>query len=128
LPWFQEIEAARVALQAPAPERIGFFEGIEGREADELLMSFAAGPRIDDAQRGRIVDEAEFRAYVDTQREWLTAQRGFETTSVTQVQDRGVEEITVRLADGGELAVAVVSDLAPDGRLAAIRVYRGWAG
>jgi hypothetical protein len=128
LPWFQEIEAARVALQAPAPERIGFFEGIEGREADELLMSFAAGPRIDDPQRGRVAGEADFRAYVDTQREWLTAQQGFETTSVTAVQDRGVEEITVRLADGGELSVAVVSDLAPDGRLAAIRVYRGWAG
>ena len=131
LPWFQEIELVRRAHRRAVDQadkrarRIGFIEGLHDRDADELAVSFAGEPRVDDPEYGRIEGRDAFQEYVASKRDWLGAQNGSETTSVTTTSERTVEETLVRLAEGGERRYAIVSDLDADGLLVAIRVYQG---
>jgi SnoaL-like domain len=101
-----------------------FFDGISRRSADELLLSFAATPLIEDPRHGRVEGEAAFRAYVGATREWLAQQRGVDPVALTKSALRTVEEVSVKLAGAHpELPVAIATDLAADRRIAAIRVY-----
>lgn len=123
MPWFQEIELAR-AQDGGSASRIDFFEGIEQREADELLASFANEPRIDDPRHGRIEREAAFRDYVAAMRDWLGQQQGVDPVALTVTDERTVEEVSVKLpGEHPELPVAIATDLDPDGRIEWIRVY-----
>jgi hypothetical protein len=125
VPWFQEIELGRALARASGvPVRLGFFEGISLRDTDELVASFAARPLIDDPRHGRVEGGDAFRAYVVAMREWLAQQRGIEPVELTSTEERTVEEVSVGLpGEHPELPVAIATDLAADGRIAAIRVY-----
>lgn len=125
MPWFQEIELGRALLHASdVPARLGFVEGISLRDPDELLASFAARPLVDDPRHGRVEGGDAFRAYVVSMREWLAQQRGIEPVALTDTEERSVEEVSVKLpGEHPELPVAIATDLVPDGRIDAIRVY-----
>jgi SnoaL-like domain len=120
MPWLQEVELGRSRRVA----RVGFFDGISRRDADELLASFAARPLIDDPRHGRVEGEEAFRAYVAAMREWLADERGIEPIGITSTEERIVEEVSVKLpGEHPELPVATATELAADGRIEAIRVY-----
>jgi hypothetical protein len=125
MPWLPEIELGRALFRASdQPARLGFFEGISLGDPDELLASFAARQLIDDPRHGRVEGEDAFRAYVVSMREWLAQQRGIEPVALTSTEVRTVEEVSVKLPGGHpELPVAIATDLVPDGRIDAIRVY-----
>ncbi|MBV9310373.1 MAG: hypothetical protein JOZ73_06060 [Solirubrobacterales bacterium] len=125
MPWFQEISlAAARANTIRRPERIGFFEGISTRSADDLLRSFAAAPVIDDPRAGRIDTEAAFLSYVAATRERANQQGGFNPIALTRTKGRSVEEVSIELAgDNPDLFVAIAADLVADGRIRGIRVY-----
>jgi hypothetical protein len=127
MPWFQEIETGRaLARMYKDAARLSYFQGITERSPDELLLSFADGPRIDDARYGRIETEGDFRRYVNGLRAWLSQQNGIKPVALTLTRERSVEEVSISLNDErADLPVAVVTDLADDGRLSAVRVYYG---
>ena len=103
---------------------IGFFDGISTRSADQLRQSFVAAPQIDDPRHGRIDTDAAFRSYVATTREWLNRQKALKPIAVTHTAARSVEEVSIEpTGPSAKLFVAIAADLAPDGRIRAIRVY-----
>ena len=125
MPWFQEISLAVARANASRePARIGFFDGISTRSADQLRQSFGAAPQIDDPRHGRIDTDAAFRSYVATTREWLNQQKALKPIAVTHTAARSVEEVSIEpTGPSAKLFVAIAADLAPDGRIRAIRVY-----
>jgi hypothetical protein len=126
MPWFQEIEFGRALARAEPAPRLGFFEGIERRDPDELRASFAEAPLIEDPRTGRVSGPDEFRSYVANTREWLSSQGEVERVDLVVGKSRSVEEVAIH-SGGGEasLPVAIATALASDGRLEAIRLYYG---
>jgi hypothetical protein len=126
MPWFSEIELGRVIARGEPVPRLGFFEGIERRDPDELRASFVDAPLIEDPRTGRVSGPDEFRDYVANTREWLSSQGEVERVELTIGKSRSVEEVAIH-SDGGQpsLAVAIATALASDGRLERIHVYYG---
>jgi hypothetical protein len=127
VPWFQEIEIGRaLARMYENAPRLSYFQGITERSPDELLQSFADGPRIDDPRYGRIETKDDFRRYVNDVRRWLSQQNGIRPVALTLTRERSVEEVTISPKnERAELPVAIVTELADDGRLSAVRLYYG---
>src|SRR5215210_4822948 len=108
----------RSARTAP----LAWFADIESGAA----AAFAGEPVVDDPRHGRVEGADAFAAYVADVRAWLKDETAglIEPVRVTRSGRRSVEEVSVRLTGSHpELPVAVVSDLADDGRLSAVRVY-----
>jgi hypothetical protein len=129
MPWVPELSAGQAladTLQQHLASRLPFYDGILRLDARTLEPSFGGLPLVDDPRHGRVEGPEAFAAYVEAIRAWL----GDETTGViepvrvTHAPLRAVEEVSIGLAgDHPELPVAIVSDLAPDGCINAIRVY-----
>jgi hypothetical protein len=127
MPWFPDIEAGRVLarIYSESP-RLSFYQGISERSPDELLPSFADGPRIDDPRHGHINTDDAFRRYVSEVREWVAQQQAIDHVALTVTRERSIEEVSIRRnVDQPKLPVVIVTDLAGDGRLVAVRVYYG---
>jgi hypothetical protein len=132
MPWFPEIQAAQARIafdraveRSTANKRLDFFDGILRRDPEHLAASFAGRPVVDDPRHGHVEGEQAFAAYVEAMRGWLDGEGGeTEAIGLVRTGDRFVEEVSVKLrGDHPELPVAIVSDLAPDGRLRAVRTY-----
>lgn len=128
MPWLPDLEAARLLYppKEPRAARMPFFGGIRELDSETLAASFAAEPLIDDPRHGRIASRGAFDAYVSSMRDWLRDQTAGQVDPVrlTLTASRSVEEVSVRLrGEHPELPVAIVTELAEDGRLIAIRVY-----
>jgi hypothetical protein len=130
MPWFPEIEAGRVIARSGElnrdRSRIPFFDGIRSRDPEDLAGAFAGDPVVDDPRHGNVEGKDAFAGCVFAMRDWLVEQTagGTELIRITRTPARFVEEVSVKLnGDHPELPVAIVSDLAEDGRLRAIRVY-----
>lgn len=130
MPWFAEIEigraSARLGDQPGTPSRLPFFDGVRSLDPKELVVSFAAEPLVDDPRHGRVRGTDAFLDYVRALRDWLEDETAgvVEPIRVTRTPARFVEEVSVKLrGDHPELPVAIVTDLADDGRLRAMRVY-----
>jgi hypothetical protein len=81
---------------------------------------------VDDPREGHVEGKGGFVAYVVATREWFleSTAGATEPVRVTRTPERFIEEVSVKLkGDHPELPIAVVGDLAEDGRLRAIRVY-----
>jgi hypothetical protein len=115
------------AAKSDRERRLGYFEGIARRNPQELRLSFANGPVIDDPRHGRVQGDNAFAEYVAATTDWLDQQQGVELVRLTVTAARTVEEVSVRLpGEHPELPVAIATDLADDGRIAAIRVYHSF--
>jgi hypothetical protein len=130
MPWRPELEPRRAVPPAAGGEqddpRLPFFEGLRSREPEALAGSFAGAPAVDDPRHGHVEGREAFVEYVVAMREWFVDGTAgvAEPIRVTRTPERRVEEVSVKLrGDHPELPVAVVADLAEDGRLRAIRVY-----
>ena len=125
MPWFQEFSLGQALAHAsPGQRRLGFFEGIADRSANELCASFRAVPLIDDPRYGRIDSQDAFRAYIADMKEWVAEQGSVEPVARTESGMRTVEEVSVKLpGPHPELPVAIVTQLATDRRIAWVRVY-----
>lgn len=106
--------------------RLPFLEGILDRSPEQLAASFIGEPLVDDPRHGRVEGRDAFGRYVAAMRDWLTSETTgvVQDVRVTRAAGRFVEEVAVGLpGDHPELPIAVVSDVADDGRLRAVRVY-----
>ena len=113
-----------MSLLPDAPGQ-GFLDGVRSRDPDELAGSFAGEPVVDDPRRGRVQGAEAFARYAGAMRAWLVEETaGWELLRMTRTPARYVEEVSVKLpGDHPELPVAVVGDLADDGRVRWVRVY-----
>jgi hypothetical protein len=129
MPWFPELYAGQAladTLQRHLAQRLPFYDGLRQRDPEALEDSFAGRPAIDDPRHGHVEGPEAFAAYVESIRSWLRDDTTgtVEPVRVTQGPLRAVEEVSIKLSgDHPELPVAIVSDLAADGCIGAIRVY-----
>jgi len=96
-------------------------------DAASLRVSFAGPPAVDDPLGGRVRGAAELDRFVADRHAWLAERRARVVAGrTTRATGRTVVESVLELRQGSRdiaLPIAVVGDLAPDGRLRAVRVY-----
>src|SRR6185369_1354000 len=96
-------------------------------DAATLRASFAGPPAVDDPLGGRVRGAEELDRFVADRHAWLAERRARVIPArTTHATGRTVVEAVLELRQGSRdiaLPVAIVGDLAPDGRLRAVRVY-----
>jgi hypothetical protein len=106
-------------------ERFPYYDGILDHGVDKLLELFADKPKIHDPRVGVVEGEDSFREYVVSTRQWLAEiSLSIDPVRLTTTPHRTVEEVSIKLrGNHPELPVAIVSDLAENGLITAIRIY-----
>ncbi len=129
MPWVPELFSAPVLERFKEEQRgrplvVPYFEGLLEGEMGPLVESFAGEPQIHHPINGRIRGAQAFEAFVTATGEWLRA-RDAEIEDVSRVvtEERGFEEVILRLDGGVTLPHSMVADHAGDGRLEEIRLY-----
>ena len=106
---------------------VPYFDGLLAGDPDPLVESFAGAPELHDPIRGRVRDEAAFRAFVTETSVWLREHDATVDDVEHVILERsGFEEVVLHLAtERGrvDLPVAVVAERRSDGRIDEIRVY-----
>lgn len=133
MPWLPELFSAP-ALQAVQDRRrrealitMPYFDGLLTGETEALIGSFAGEPELHDPVRGRIRGARALAHYAADMAAWLRAHEVVvEDVARTILEDRGCEEVVLRL-DGGAgaaLPYALVADHpGPGGALTEMRLY-----
>ncbi|MFZ2012684.1 MAG: hypothetical protein WAV00_02580 [Nocardioides sp.] len=133
MPWVPELFSAPV-LQRVLDQRrrdalvaMPYFDGLLAGDPDPLVESFAGAPQLYDPIRGRVKDEAAFRAFVTETSAWLREhEASVDDVEHVILEHRGFEEVVLHVGtERGrvDLPVAVVADRRPEGRIDGIRVY-----
>lgn len=127
MPWLPDLEAARQLYPrhpAKPVERLLYYEGLQTLDAATLAESFADEPDVDDPRLGHIEGLDAFTRYVTAVQGWLHEEvTATDSVSLTHSEERSVEEVRLRLANGDSVGVAIAADLAADGKMQRIRMY-----
>ena len=133
MPWVPELFSAPVLQQVLDRRRrdalvaVPYFDGLLAGDPDPLVESFAGAPELHDPVRGRVKDEAGFRAFVTETSAWLREHdASVDDVEHVILERSGFEEVVLHLVtERGrvDLPVAVVAERRPDGRIDEIRVY-----
>ena len=133
MPWLPELFSAPVLQQVLDQRRrdalvaVPYFDGLLAGDPDPLVESFAGAPELHDPVRGRVKDEAAFRAFVTETSAWLREHdASVDDVEHVILERSGFEEVVLHLVtERGrvDLPVAVVAERRPDGRIDEIRVY-----
>jgi hypothetical protein len=96
-------------------------------DAAALRASFAGPPAVDDPLGGRVRGAGELDRFVAERHAWLAERRArIVPARTTRVAGRSLVESVLELRQGSRdiaLPIAIVGDVAADGRLRAVRVY-----
>jgi hypothetical protein len=133
MPWVPELFSAPVLQQILDQRRrdelvaVPYFDGLLAGDSDPLVESFAGAPELYDPVRGRVKDEAAFRAFVTETSAWLREHdASVDDVEHVILERSGFEEVVLHVVtERGrvDLPVAVVAERRPDGRIDEIRVY-----
>jgi len=131
MPWLPELFSAP-ALQAVQDRRrrealisMPYFDGLLTGETEALIGSFAGEPELHDPIRGRIRGARALADYAADMAAWLRAHEVVvEDVARTILDDRGCEEVVLRVGGGAALPYALVADHpGPGGALTEMRLY-----
>jgi hypothetical protein len=105
-----------------------FLDRLVAGDREALVASFADEPSVDDPMAGRVRGVPAFQRYVDARQGWLSVRAAqVESLRTTRDDHHTVFEALLHLRlptdTTVDLPIAVVSDLAADRRISAIRLY-----